>query len=280
MTPPVLPPVTPEASAGRPLGGVLGTLQEVVDLPARWAEVVEAATAQMLARVVGEAPGYLPWGAEFPDLLGEIRRVPANVRGALDALAVKLRRIPLRGGDARRAAYAAVTPELRQEALHIADASVVAAAQAVEQDVVSRAAASTASVVARDATLPAIVTDAHEAGAALLEGAQRMPSTRAGVELLVAGMGATMQHQADFAAALAGRLTALTQQTAAVSQQVAGLAAVTGVLAAQEVERDRRALDARLGLADVLAAGGHLLRDTLARVGERAGPEISIDPLY
>lgn len=288
-TPPFLPPVGPASGGGEetpPLsapdtpGGLPAALRQAVGVLAQWAEVVRRVTAQVLAQIVAEAPGYLPWGAQFPDLLGQIQIIPRELRGALDEVAAKLGGRGRTAEESRHAAAVASSPELTHESRRIVGEHVLMAVESAEQEAAIRAAGDTAAAAARDPAVPEAVREAHETAAALLEGSRTLPSSRAGIELVAAGLGREIQQQADLDAALAGRLTALVQQTAAVSQQVGGLAAVTGALAARDVDRDRRALDAELGLADAVEAGGRLLRDALARSGEGSRSEIKLDPLY
>jgi hypothetical protein len=114
----------------------------------------------------------------------------------------------------------------------------------------------------------------------LVSAAQDLPSSRAGIELLVAGVGAGMRHQANLGAATADRLTVLVQQTAQVSQQVGALAATTSALTLRQAERDRKALNGQLGLADAVSAAAQMLQDVLAGAGDPAVNEPRLDPLY
>ena len=121
---------------------------------------------------------------------------------------------------------------------------------------------------------------AREAGDAMVSAAHDLPSSRAGIGLLVAGMGAGLYQQAEMGAAQSDRLTILVQQTAQVSQQVEALAATTGALTLRQADRDRRALEGALGLADAVAAGAQLLQDILTQTGNPADSEPRLDPLY
>src|SRR5579884_1729352 len=257
-TPPLLPPVGPAESGwwsppwpvGVPgdLGAVVTAVGQALEALARWAARVQQAASDALARMIWESPGQLPEGAGLPDLLGSIA-APAEVRGALDALLAKLRAPALPASSEARAAAVRTTS--------------LAAAGA-----------------AGDPRLPAVVAAGREAGTTLLRGAGSLPSTRAGVELLVAGVGTEMRQQAELGAAVGDRLTLLAQQTAEVSGQIGALATTAATLVAREAERDRRALDATLGLADVLLAGGQTLQEMLAGAGEPSGDEMRVDPLY
>ncbi len=289
-TPPLLPPVGPAESGwwsppwpvGVPgdLGAVVTAVGQALEALARWAARVQQAASDALARMIWESPGQLPEGAGLPDLLGSIA-APAEVRGALDALLAKLRAPALpASSEARHAAYTQSSPELAHEAAGIATADALVTAGAARQAAAVRTTSLAAAGAAGDPRLPAVVAAGREAGTTLLRGAGSLPSTRAGVELLVAGVGTEMRQQAELGAAVGDRLTLLAQQTAEVSGQIGALATTAATLVAREAERDRRALDATLGLADVLLAGGQTLQEMLAGAGEPSGDEMRVDPLY
>lgn len=292
--PPFVPPIGPADGAwwSAPAGSVpvlqdlaqfVAVLEQARDMVAQWAGAVQQAASDSLARMIWESPGLLPPGVRLPDLAGQITMIPPEVRAAIDALLAKLN-APVRPDtvDARHQAYVQSSPALANEAIGIAAADQLVTGMAVEQETASRATALGAAGAARDARLPAAISAGYQAGQMLLQGAGQVPSTRAGVELLVAASGMAMRQQADLGEAVADRLAVLAQQTAAVSQQIGTLAATAGTLVARETEHDRQALDARLGLADILSESGRLLRQMLAGEGEAsgAGAETRIDPLY
>lgn len=260
---------------------VISVLQQALDRLAEWARTLQQAAASALARMIWESPGNLPPGVEPPDLVGQISLLPKDLRDALDALLAKLRaQAPPGGAEARHQEYAASSPALAHEAARIVATDEIVTRAAVQQAVAARAVSFAASAAAGDSQLPATVASAHETGAALVQGARGLPSSRAGIELLVAGVGAGLQQQADLSAAVADRLTVLAQQAAQVSQQIGALAATTGALTARAAERDRQELDARLGLADALSTGGQMFQQVLAAAGEPSTEDIRLDPLY
>ncbi len=290
-TPPFLPPAGPEASAWWPvtserpaladLPHAISALQQALDSLAEWVKVTQQAAAGALARMIRESPGNLPPGGVPPDLIGQVSLLPRELASVLDALLAKLLApAPPGGVEARHQEYTASSPALAHEAAGIVATDEIVTDGAVQQAAATRAVSVAAAAAAGDSLLPATVSSAHETGAALLRGAHSLPSSRAGIELLVAGVGAGMQQQADLSAAVADRLTVLAQQTVAVSQQIGALAATAGALAVREAERDRQALDARLGLADALGAGGQMFQQVLAATGEPSADEIRLDPLY
>lgn len=291
-TPPFFPPLSPAdsdwlaAPGDLPpvlldLGRFITILEEVRDRLARWADAAEHTAADALARMIWESPGQLPGGFELPDRLGQLMRLPNDLRTALETLLAKLR-VPAPPGStqAGHRLYVERSAALSQAAAGIAATDEIVTSGAVGQEAAARATALAAAAAARDSRLPAVVASGYQAGDALLSGAQDLPSTRAGVQLLVAGMGMGMRQQADLILAVGGRLTLLAQQTADVSGQIGALAASVGALTAREADRDSRALDARLGLADAVGAGAEALRRMLAAAGEPAGDDVRLDPLY
>jgi hypothetical protein len=171
------------------------------------------------------------------------------------------------------------SPVLSHEAATIEAADQQVASGALQQEVAVAATAAVAEAAGRDTTLGAAAAAAQATGDELAGDAQNLPSSRAGIELLVAGMGAGLRQQADLTAALAARLNGVIQQAAQLSEQIGTLATTLGVFTARDVERDRRALDAQLGVADAADGSGALLQQLLSDAGDPAG-EIRLDPLY
>jgi len=248
---------------------------------AQWADAAQYAAADALARIIWESPGQLPQGLELPDLVGQIMRLPRELRTALETLLAKLRFLPVPGSsEAGHRVYIGQSPVLSQAAAGIEATDEIVTSGAVGQVAAVRATSLAAAAAARDPLLPAAVASGYQAGDTLLSGAQDLPSTRAGVQLLVAGMGMGMRQQAQLTEAVGDRLTLLTQQTANVSTQIGALAASVGALTAREADRDSRALDARLGFADAVGTGAVLLRQMLGAAGEPTNDEVRLDPLY
>ena len=288
-TPPFLPPDTSDAwpvETGQPpspegLADFIATLQHALDLLNRWAGFAQQVASATLGRIIWESPGHLPQGAELPDLIGQIRLLPQELRGALEMVLAKLR-APVHPGsvEARHQAYTGSSPAVAHEASGIADSDAVVAAAAVQQAAAARATALAAAALARDRRLGATVAAAHETGRTLVGGARGLPSSRAGIELLVAGMGSGLEQQAEFHSAVAQRLTVLAQQNAEVSQQIGSLATIAGAWTLREAERDRLTLDAHLGLADTVTQGARVLEEMLSSTGAPPSDEVRVDPLY
>ena len=279
-------PPAPSADPGDPrslaatLEQVLAAVQNMMDRLWQWLDLLRQAAADALSRVVVPLPGDAPAGAGPADIAAEIAALPARWRDLIAAARAKLG--PPDQADTTAVvhkAHVAASPQLSHEADTIAAADQEILSGVVQHEIAIAATAAVADAAAHDTTLPAAAGAARAAGDQLVADAQNLPSSRAGIELLVAGMGAGLRHEAAFTAALAQRLTGLIQQAAQLSGQIGALATTAGVAAARDFERDRRALDAQLGVADAVADGGQLLRQLLEGAGDPAG-EIHLDPLY
>lgn len=272
-------PFDPDALAA-PLHDALAALQNSVDRLAQWIELLREVTAATLTRIVAPVPADSPAGAAPADAVAKLAALPGQWRAIITAALAKFGvPVPSDAAAARRAAEIAGSPELSHEAGTIAAADQQVVSGAVEQEVAVRASAALAAAAARDPALPAAADAARATGDQLVDDAPGLPSARAGIELLVAGMGAGLRHQAAFTVALADRITGLIQQTAQLSGQMGALAGAISVLTERDLERDRRALDARLGAADAARGGAALFRRLLESAGEPGG-EIRLDQLY
>lgn len=280
--PPFVPsadPSDPNAVAAR-LAQVLAAVQSGIDGLWQWLEVLRQAAAAGLARIVLPLPIGVPGAAGPVDVVTRVAGLPDGWRAIIAAALAKLQAPASSDGTAvRHEVEIAASPELSHEAGTIASADQQVIASAVQQEVAIAATAAVAGAAARDTALPAAMTAAQAAADQLAAGAQNLPSSRAGIELLVAGTGAGLRNQAALTAALAGRLTGLMQETAQLSGQIGTLVSAIGFLTARDLERDRNALDARLGVADTARGGAAFLEQLLNGAGEPAD-EIVLDPLY
>lgn len=257
------------------------TLQASLERLTQWVQVFQQAASQVLARTVWESPGLLPDEADLTDLIAQIKALPATLRRALETVRGRLQARPALGSaDERHHGYIESNPALAQQAIGITGIDEMVAGAMVQQAVASQATAQAAAAVSRDLRPAAASAAAQAASDAMVSGAHDLPSSRAGIELLVAGMGAGLRQQADLGAAESDRLTVLVQQTAQVSQQVGALAATTAALTLRQADRDRRALEGTLGLADAVSAVARLLQDFLTQVGEPDPSEPRLQPLY
>jgi len=275
------PPDEGPTPSSADLAQFIGALQQSLERLTRWVEMFQQTASQVLARTVSEFPGILPDEADLTDLVAEIRALPSTMRQALEVVRDKLQTRPAPGSiDERHQGYVESSPALLHEAVGIAGVDEVVAEGMVQQAAASQATAMGAVAVAGDLRPEGVGVAAREAGDAMASAAHDLPSSRAGIELLVAGMGAGLRHQADLGAAESDRLTVLVQQTAQVSQQIGALAATTGALTLREADRDRRALEGTLGFADAVSAAAQLLQDIVTQTGEPPVGEPRLDPLY
>ena len=293
LLPPSLPPFVPilplaqwqPGDAGPrstidDLDSAIAGVQQVLNAIAAWVRSAREAAGDAIAEIVGAAPEDLPPGVDL-ELVGPILGLPDDLRRMLAAVLTGWQR-PVQQGTpaADHQAYVSASPVLAHDASGIAATAATVAAGSVRQQAATAATSREAAAVAADPALPAAALTAHQVGAALLRGAPQLPSSRAGIELLVAGMGADMQQRADLDTALAERLTVLAQQLAAVSEQLGALGETTAALAARDAERDRRDLDARLDLMDAARAGGQAWSQMLAGAAGPSGVELPLRALY
>ncbi|HLW60590.1 MAG TPA: hypothetical protein VKV57_11795 [bacterium] len=263
------------------LSQVIDLFRQSLDRLAEWSQLFRQTSSEMLARLIQEFPGQLPDGTDLTDLAREIAALPAALGGALQVVRAKLQPAVVPGSvDERHHAYVGSNPAVAREAVGIAETDQVVAGGVVQQAAASETAAAAAAEVARDLRPQAAAVQARETGDALASSAHDLPSARAGIELLVAGAGASLRQQADLGTATADRLTVLVAQAAEVSQQVGALAATTGALTLRQAEQDRRALDAQLGLADAVSTASQVLGEVLAGAGATQPADIELRPLY
>ena len=286
LGPPVLRPTWLTATTWLPDGGgtlasFITALERTLEQMNQWVQTFQATAADMLTRLVREAPGHLPDGADLPDMVAQIAALPEHLRAILEAVRAKLRAPIAAGGlDERHHAYTDSNPALAHEAVDIAATDQVVAEGTVRQTAASQATAAAAAAVSRDQRPEVAILEAQRVGDALVASASDLPSTRAGMELLIAGVGTGLHRQADLQASTADRLTLLVQQTAQVSQQLSALAATSAAVTLRLAEQDRAALDARLGFADAVSAAAGTLQDLLSGVGDSTAAEPQFSLLY
>ncbi|HKX17906.1 MAG TPA: hypothetical protein VJT33_07860 [bacterium] len=243
-------------------------------------ESLRAAAAAALEQIVLPLPTGLPGGVMPADVLTQLAGLPDPWRSVIAGERAKLQPPnPADPATARHERDIAGSAQLSHEAATIALADQQVITGAAEQEIATSYTQTLASAAAHDILLPQAVAAAQSAADALTSGASDLPSSRAGIELLVAGAGAGLRSQAAFTAAVADRIAGMMQQSAQLSGQVGGLASTVGIFTERALQRDRDALDARLGLADAARGGGEFLRQMLLGAGEPAD-EIRIAPLY
>jgi hypothetical protein len=263
------------------LEGFIDALQQALERLTAWIQLFQRGSADVLSQMIAEAPGTLPDEAQIAAFLSELAALPASFQAALQAVAHKLLAPAVPGSlDALHHAYIESNQALIDQAAGIAGTDEVVAGGEAQQEAASAAATLGAAAVSRDLRPLAAAQEAAAANDVLSSAAQDLPSSRAGIELLVAAAGAGLQQQANLGAAQADRLTVLAQQTAQVSQQLSALAATEGALTLRQADADRRSLSAQLGVADAASMAGQLLEDTLAAADPDAPAPPVLQPLY
>ncbi len=259
----------------------IDSLQALIAQVTEWVQLFRQNATDILSRMIWESPGLLPDEVDLTGLAKQIEGLPAALRGVLEGILNKLRVPPAPGSTGERHhAYIESSPALIHEATGIAETDEIVAGGTVRQAAASQATAAGAAAVSRDLRPATASADSWETIGALTSAGQNLPSSRAGIELLIAGVGAGLRQQADLGAAAADRLTVLVHQIAKLSQQVEALGATMGAWTLRQAERDRRALDGQLGLADAAASIAGSLQDVLASAGDPPADEPRLLPLY
>ena len=282
----VWPEAAPSTGSGDPsaatvtLKTVLAAVQDGMDRLRQLIEALREAAAAALAQIVLPLPIGMP-GADSPaGALTQLAGLPDAWRAIMAGAFAKLQ--PPDAADTvatRHERDIAGSGQLFHEAATIAAADQQVITGLAQQEVAASSSQALAAAAVRDAALPLAIAASQTAADALTSGARDLPSSRAGIELLVAGTGAGLRNQAALISALADRIAGLMQQSAQLSGQVGGLASTIGILTERALQADRETLDGRLGLADAARGGGMLLQQLLLGAGEPAD-EIRIAPLY
>ncbi len=259
----------------------IDSLQALIEQVTEWVQLFRRNATGILSRMIWESPGLLPDEVDLTGLAKQIEGLPTALRGVLEEILNKLRVPPTPGSTGERHhAYIESSPALIHEATGIVETDEIVAGGTARHAAASQATALGAVAVSRDLRPATASADAWETSGALASAGQNLPSSRAGIELLIAGVGAGLRQQADLGAAAADRLTVLVHQIAQVSQQVEALGATMGAWTLRQAERDRRALDGQLGLADAAAVIAGTLQDVLAGAGDPPADEPRLQPLY
>jgi hypothetical protein len=278
---PVVPseePFDPTAASGT-LAQLLAALQDGMDRLWQWLDVVRQAAGGALTQIVTPLP--LPAPVIDPlTMITQIAELPRQWNTIAAAMGAKAAgRSASDPVTVQHAEDITSSPDLSHEAASIAAADQEMASGVVEHEVAAGATASVARAAVNDEALPAAAAAAAATGDELVSDAASIPSSRAGIEMLIAGMGAGLRHQAALTTALADRITGLLQQNAQLSGQIGALASTVSVLTARSLERDRAELNGRLGAADAGQGTVDMFAQLLRSAADTNG-EIALDPLY
>ena len=260
-------------SGASPYGGLLGLLQQWL---AGALSDAQSAIWSEWGSEWGQAPDYSYSAGTIASTLQQIGGlVGGSAQQWLTALASALQHAPAPAPNSPQAAATALAqqdPVFGGRAHSVQQSQVVAMSTAA----VAQAAAEQVGQVAQQATSDTTPSDtaaaaqqiAQQTGAAV----QSAPSTRAAVEVMAAGLAQEVSQQVTSQAALASRLDALITQQAqlatVLSQTVAGLGSVSGLLA-QELDQqlEDQAQDA-VGAQDSQAGALSGLSAELAFLGQ------------
>ena len=260
-------------SGSSPYGGLLGLLRQWLAGPLSAAQL---AMWNEWGSEWGQAPDYSYSTGTIASALQQIGGLAGgSAQQWLTALASALQHAPAPAPNSPQAAATALAqqdPVFGGRAHSVQQSQVVAMSTAA----VAQAAAEQVGQVAQQATSDTTPSDtaaaaqqiAQQTGAAV----QSAPSTRAAVEVMAAGLAQEVSQQVTSQAALASRLDALITQQAqlatVLSQTVAGLGSVSGLLA-QELDQqlEDQAQDA-VGAQDSQAGALSGLSAELAFLGQ------------
>jgi hypothetical protein len=246
----VLPAQAHAAPAPAQIGGLelllewLRRLQGMLDEVERWRLLL----IEQLDRWQSEVLEPLTPLYQVADLADAIRaqlaRLPVRFQTTLRALLSKLQSLPAPqpgspGWTYRQ--YAEQNPALRAKARQMAMTEVMAAATTTETRAMAEMSGDVARELVTDTTLPLATLDAVAAAEALATAAPTIPSTRSGIQMLVAAMAAQMQQQAAYTQGLANRLQGVSQQGALEARELHALSwALNHQLIRQEKDREER----------------------------------------
>lgn len=237
-------PVTAQAGELTRLLEWLRRLQGFLDELERWRMlIVEQIDAWQATVLEPLAPLY-----QIGDLAEAIRqqlaRLPLRFQGTLRALLSKLQALPAPapgspGWIYRR--YAEQNPAIREKARQLVASEVMAAATTTETRAMAEMSGDLARELVTDTTLPLAALDAVAAAQALANAATNIPSTRAGIQMLIAAMAAQMQQHAAYTQGLANRLQGLSQQEALSARELHALSwALNHQIIRAEKDREER----------------------------------------
>ncbi len=174
----------------------------------------------------------------------QLTQLPARFQTTLQSLLTKFQSLPApKPGSPgwTYQQYAQQNPALLAKARQIAATEVMAATTTTETQATADMSGDIARQVVSDTALPAATLDAIAAAQALAEAAPDIPSTRSGIQMLIAALAAQMQQHASYAQGLADRLQGLNQQEALSARELHALSwALNHQLIRQEKDREEQ----------------------------------------
>jgi hypothetical protein len=239
---------------------------------------IQGKAGELYQRLIGQisqwvqqtgVPGMVQ---QVQQVLGELGRLTGSFGWAYQSALADLQRLIGMGTDPRqvgsRAWFAATNPRTQAVVERAAESAVVTAA-AVERAAQS---AETSATVARQVNLQQDITlsaqQTYGIAGALRHGAINLPSTRAGIQVLIAGQAAELQAQADAMQALGTRINALATQEAASAQQLDALTQAIRQIADNQAAQAKREEEDRQAALGVIEGGvGTMIRSSFLFLG-------------
>jgi hypothetical protein len=222
----------------------LRRLQGLLDEVERWRLLIIEQIDQWQSTVLEPLMPLYQIGDLVEAIRAQLVRLPLRFQTTLRALLAKLQSLPAPqpgspGWTYRR--YAEQNPAIRAKARQMAVTEVMAAATTTETRAMAEMSGDIARELVADVTLPMATLDAVAAAQALAAAAPGIPSTRSGIQMLIAAMAAQMQQQASYTQGLANRLQGLSQQEALTARELHALSwALNHQLIRQEKDREER----------------------------------------
>jgi hypothetical protein len=237
-------PVPAQVDGFRFLLEWLRRLQGLLDEVERWRLLLIEQIDQWQSTVLEPLTPLYQIGDLADAIRAQLARLPLRFQTTLQALLRKLQTLPTPqpgspGWTYRQ--YAEQNPALRAKARQMVATEVMATASATETRAMAEMSGDIARELVADTTLPLATLDAVAAAQALAAAAPGIPSTRSGIQMLIAALAAQMQQQASYTQGLANRLQGLSQQGALSARELHALSwALNHQLIRQEKDREER----------------------------------------
>jgi len=248
----------PVYGAPSPGGGpILNQAQSILDELARL-EVLLAEKLDELQEAVLEPLRRVRASQRVLEAIGnQLRRFPEMLEEAAQRWLEELRRLlALEGSSSLYGAYGQGNPVVVERARDLARSEMAAVGGTVQSVSAARVSLALARQAAQESTIRRASREAQDTARALSREAPSIPSTRVGIQLLVAGQAEGLRFQAVLGRTLGNRLAGVSQQLASLSQQNAALQNVLSqqlLLQAREQEDGLKSTLVQLDLVRTLA---------------------------
>ncbi|MDR5693736.1 MAG: hypothetical protein QN198_05170 [Armatimonadota bacterium] len=243
----------PNAEGGTILNQAQGVLDELSRL-----EVLLSEKLDELQEAILEPLRRFRTSQRVLETIGsQLRRFPEMLEEAVQRWLEELRQIlSVEGSSALYGVYGQANPKVVRKAKDLARSEMAAVGGTVQSVAAARVSLALARHAAQESTIRRAAREAQDTAHALSREAPTIPSTRAGIQLLVAGQAEGLRFQAVLGRTLGNRLAGVSQQLASLSQQNAALQNVLSqqlLLQAREQEESLKATLVQLDLVRTLA---------------------------